>query len=99
MHTFTVFTLLTTTVLAKGFSRVSSPSSLFARQAIDPSESSGSGDTCADAFGEGYVICAPETDTALELCYNPDLGEICCENTWACPDSYFCLVDPYCCPD
>ncbi|KAI9759649.1 MAG: hypothetical protein M4579_002217 [Chaenotheca gracillima] len=33
----------------------------------------GSGATCADAFGDGYVQCG----TGI-YCYNPDEGQICC---------------------
>ncbi|KAF1990215.1 hypothetical protein K402DRAFT_451217 [Aulographum hederae CBS 113979] len=69
------------------------------RQEFIPTTTTGQGSTCADAFGDGYVTCREQTDTANRLCYNPDMGETCCSTQWACPAQSFCLVDPYCCPN
>ncbi|KAL8739911.1 MAG: hypothetical protein Q9190_007332, partial [Brigantiaea leucoxantha] len=40
-------------------------------QSFTPTTSSGEGATCADAFGEGYILCG-------EICYNPGEGQTCC---------------------
>jgi hypothetical protein len=69
------------------------------RQQFIPTTQTAAGDTCADAFGAGYLTCREKTDSKNRLCYNPTLGQACCESSWACPNGSFCLVDPYCCPD
>jgi hypothetical protein len=69
------------------------------RQQFIPTTQTAAGDTCADAFGAGYLTCREKTDSKNRLCYNPTLGQACCESTWACPNGSFCLVDPYCCPN
>ncbi|KAL8737204.1 MAG: hypothetical protein Q9181_001930 [Wetmoreana brouardii] len=65
-------------------------------QAFTPSTSSGSGATCADAFGAGYIDCN-------DVCYDPGQGEVCCPgggNAYPCPSDSFCLnVNGLCCPD
>jgi hypothetical protein len=33
------------------------------------------------------------------LCYNPNMGQTCCSNNWACPSGSFCLVTGSCCPN
>lgn len=58
-------------------SRVGAPNK---RQAFDPDEETGFGETCADAFGEGYIECVPASDTRPQLCFNPALGDTCCDN-------------------
>ncbi|KXX77945.1 Enhancer of mRNA-decapping protein 4 [Madurella mycetomatis] len=66
--------------------------SLNKRQAFDPTEETGFGETCVEAFGEGYIECGPM------LCINPALGDTCCDNSWGCPADSFCLVQDLCCP-
>jgi hypothetical protein len=72
---------------------------LLKRQQFIPTTQTAAGDTCADAFGAGYLTCREKTDSKNRLCYNPTLGQACCESTWACPNGSFCLVDPFCCPN
>jgi hypothetical protein len=50
------------------------------RQAFDPDEQTGRGDTCVEAFGPGYIECRPESATETSLCINPDEGQSCCQN-------------------
>jgi len=69
------------------------------RQQFVPTTTTAQGETCADAFGAGYVTCREKTDTQNRLCYNPDISQTCCSNSWACPSGSFCLVSPYCCPN
>ncbi|KAF2665129.1 hypothetical protein BT63DRAFT_85717 [Microthyrium microscopicum] len=69
------------------------------RQQFKPSTTTAEGSTCADAFGSGYVTCRDATTTANRLCYNPDLGQTCCSNNWACPSGAFCLASGACCPN
>ncbi|KAL8804135.1 MAG: hypothetical protein Q9182_002769 [Xanthomendoza sp. 2 TL-2023] len=65
-------------------------------QAFNPSTSFGSGATCADAFGAGYIDCNG-------VCYNPNEGQTCCPgggNAYPCPSRSFCLnVNGLCCPN
>lgn len=95
-------TLIVAAVTAVGFAEAASrglvTTSLFRRQAFDPTESTGTGANCVEAFGSGYVECVPETETDARLCVNPDLGETCCDNKWGCPADSFCLVQDLCCP-
>ncbi|KAK4234199.1 enhancer of mRNA-decapping protein 4 [Achaetomium macrosporum] len=67
-------------------------------EAFDPDEQTGSGDTCVEAFGPGYIECRPESATENSLCINPDEGQTCCDNLWGCPAESFCLVNGLCCP-
>lgn len=55
---------------------------LFRRQAFVPEESLENGETCEDAFGTGYLLCATANIFlgGVDLCFNPDLGDECCEN-------------------
>jgi len=70
------------------------------RQADDGSEAfkpeglEGVGATCEEAWGAGFISCGTGNE-----CYNPDLGESCCETTYACSTGSFCLTDGWCCPD
>ncbi|KAK2737714.1 hypothetical protein FQN55_000929 [Onygenales sp. PD_40] len=59
-----------------------------------PGEENGFGETCADAFGAGYIQCGTGSS-----CYNPDGGESCCTEEYPCPAGSFCLTAGYCCPD
>jgi len=68
------------------------------RQQFVPTTTTAQGETCADAFGDGYVTCREKSDTQNRLCYNPTIGQTCCSSSWACPSGSFCLVNPYCCP-
>ncbi|GAB1320016.1 Enhancer of mRNA-decapping protein 4 [Madurella fahalii] len=68
------------------------------RQAFDPGEETRPGETCVEAFGEGFIECVPASDTEPSLCINPDLGHTCCNNLWGCPADSFCLVQDLCCP-
>ncbi|KAL9594588.1 MAG: hypothetical protein Q9219_006948 [cf. Caloplaca sp. 3 TL-2023] len=64
-------------------------------QSFTPSTSFGQGETCADAFGAGYIDCNG-------VCYNPGQGETCCPNNgdaYPCPSDSFCLINNLCCPD
>jgi len=66
-----------------------------------PPTTTATGDTCADAFGAGYITCRDATATTNRLCYNPSIGQSCCSNTWACPSGSFCLANSNgnCCPN
>ena len=95
-------TLIFAAVTAVGFvdaaSRGLVTTSLFRRQAFDPSESTGTGATCVEAFGPGYVECVPETADNLQLCINPNLGETCCDSKCTCPaylSSYLSLYSTH----
>jgi len=59
-----------------------------------PGSNSGSGATCADAFGAGFVQCGTGNE-----CFDPSAGESCCQATYPCPSGSFCLIDGYCCPN
>jgi len=74
---------------------------LVKRQQFTPTTTTAEGATCADAFGDGYVTCREGSSTVNRLCYNPSLGQTCCENPgqWACPAGSFCLVSGSCCPN
>ncbi|KAL8976070.1 MAG: hypothetical protein Q9205_007857 [Flavoplaca limonia] len=65
-------------------------------QAFNPSTSFGQGESCADAFGAGYIDCNG-------VCYNPDEDQTCCPgggDGYPCPAESFCLnVDGLCCPE
>ncbi|KAL8821903.1 MAG: hypothetical protein Q9223_000132 [Gallowayella weberi] len=65
-------------------------------QAFNPSTSFGSGATCADAFGAGYIDCNG-------VCYNPNEGQTCCPgggDAYPCPSRSFCLnINGLCCPN
>ncbi|KAL8698657.1 MAG: hypothetical protein Q9224_001752 [Gallowayella concinna] len=65
-------------------------------QAFNPTTNFGSGATCADAFGAGYIDCNG-------VCYNPNEDQTCCSgggNAYPCPSESFCLnVNGLCCPD
>ncbi len=50
------------------------------RQAFNPGETTGSGESCVEAFGEGYFECVPASDSTDRLCINPNQGETCCNN-------------------
>jgi hypothetical protein len=54
---------------------------LFHRDVIDPDETTGSGETCADAFGLGYTECGTGT-SGKPYCYDPSF-EVCCGSTGA----------------
>ena len=41
-------------------------------QAFNPFPTFGEGESCADAFGSGNIVCSGI------VCYNPDAGETCC---------------------
>jgi len=69
------------------------------RQQFMPTTQTATGNTCADAFGDGYVTCREKTDSKNRLCYNPNVGQTCCAATWACPNGSFCLAEPFCCPN
>ena len=59
---------------------------VFRRQAFDPHEETGHGETCVDAFGPGYVECRPKSATKNPLCINPSQGHTCCQNLCECPN-------------
>ncbi|KIW64492.1 hypothetical protein PV04_09421 [Phialophora macrospora] len=66
----------------------------------DPTTCTGSGTTCEEVCGLGYISCGdPNTSP---WCYNPDIGEPCCEpaspTPWICYAGDFCLVQGFCCP-
>ncbi|CAI4210952.1 unnamed protein product [Parascedosporium putredinis] len=69
--------------LASALDHDSSNVHIFRRQAFDPDEETASGSTCVEAFGPGYIECAPATATKNRLCIIPSEGEICCDNKWA----------------
>lgn len=62
--------------------------------AFVPGSNSGSGATCADAFGAGFVQCGTGNE-----CFDPSAGESCCQATYPCPSGSFCLINGYCCPN
>jgi len=59
-----------------------------------PGKNQGTGATCADAFGDGFLPCGTGND-----CYNPTEKESCCSEGYPCPSGSFCLTQGYCCPD
>ncbi|CAL8580026.1 hypothetical protein XPA_005759 [Xanthoria parietina] len=65
-------------------------------EAFQPNTDFGTGATCADAFGSGYIDCNG-------VCYNPNEDQTCCPgngNAYPCPSQSFCLnVGGLCCPD
>ncbi|KAL8920639.1 MAG: hypothetical protein Q9208_006121 [Pyrenodesmia sp. 3 TL-2023] len=67
--------------------------------AFNPSTSIGSGASCSDAFGAGYIDC----NGVYGVCYNPNINETCCPgngDAYPCPSQSFCLdADGLCCPD
>jgi hypothetical protein len=63
-------------------------------EAFKPGSSSALGATCEDAWGAGFISCGTGNE-----CYNPALGESCCQDTYACGTGSFCLTDGWCCPD
>ncbi|RDW83106.1 hypothetical protein BP5796_04597 [Coleophoma crateriformis] len=64
----------------------------------------GSGNTCAEACGMGYITCDSSVDEGSH-CFNPDAGEKCCPNNSgdSCSKGYYCTEDTkhntWCCPD
>lgn len=68
-------------------------------QQFQPTTTTATGDTCADAFGAGYETCREATDSTNRLCYNPSIGQTCCSNQYACPSGSFCLNSGNCCPN
>lgn len=58
------------------------------RQAFDPGEDTGVGETCVEAFGPGYVECRPESASQNALCISPAEGHTCCNNE--------CMLFPAC---
>jgi hypothetical protein len=64
-----------------------------------PNTTTAEGSTCADAFGAGYLTCREASGTSNRLCYNPSIGQTCCESSWACPMDSFCLISGSCCPN
>ncbi|KAI4212929.1 MAG: hypothetical protein LQ351_004454 [Letrouitia transgressa] len=82
--------------LAANSLRVVVPRELRVRQdqSFTPTTSFGTGDTCEDAFGAGYILCG-------EICYNPGIGQTCCTSgdDYPCPSQSFCLIEGLCCPD
>jgi hypothetical protein len=69
------------------------------RQEFTPTTQTASGNTCADAFGAGYVVCRDSSPNQNRLCYNPGAGQTCCGNQWACPSGSFCYTNGNCCPN
>ncbi|KAL8669023.1 MAG: hypothetical protein Q9168_006371 [Polycauliona sp. 1 TL-2023] len=65
-------------------------------EAFSPTTSFGSGATCGDAFGAGFIDCNG-------VCYNPNEQQTCCPgggDGYPCPAESFCLnVNGLCCPD
>ncbi|KAF2103023.1 hypothetical protein NA57DRAFT_72006 [Rhizodiscina lignyota] len=66
------------------------------RQGSSQNEKQGS--NCTEAFGAGYETCRPASASEIRLCYNPSIGQICCQNEWGCPSDSFCLIKDFCCP-
>lgn len=84
MHSFTLAAtaLFTAGALAGNLHQLL-PRELQVRQdqSFTPSTSFGQGETCADAFGAGYIDCN-------NVCYNPNEGQTCCAgNGDACKHS------------
>jgi hypothetical protein len=69
------------------------------RQQFTPTTQTATGNTCADAFGAGYVVCRDSSPTQNRLCYNPSAGQTCCNSQWACPSGSFCYTNGNCCPN
>ncbi|KAL8913515.1 MAG: hypothetical protein Q9171_001703 [Xanthocarpia ochracea] len=96
MHSFSI-ALFAAGALAGNFHQLV-PRELQVRQsqAFDPSTEFGQGESCADAFGAGYIDCNG-------VCYNPNEDQTCCPgggDAYPCPSESFCLnVDGLCCPD
>ena len=82
-HFFTLASLLLGSAIAlDNWSPNHGPKALKARQgdnpggAFIPGKDTGVGATCAAAWGDGFIQCGTGNE-----CYNPDLGESCCENS------------------
>ncbi|KAK3695761.1 hypothetical protein B0T22DRAFT_478389 [Podospora appendiculata] len=67
--------------------------------------SCGTGETCAEACGEGFETCGGDTGAVL-FCYDPGAGQSCCPDGQgrACDAGFYCVKDPtggttYCCDD
>ncbi|KAL9619712.1 MAG: hypothetical protein Q9160_005732 [Pyrenula sp. 1 TL-2023] len=95
VQTISVFSLCFTAAIAADTGKIS-VRSLVERQdqSFQPGTNFGSGATCADAFGSGFVQCGTGNK-----CFNPSGGESCCSNSYPCPSGSFCLIDGYCCPN
>ncbi|EER40353.1 conserved hypothetical protein [Histoplasma capsulatum H143] len=63
-------------------------------ESFKPDQTNGSGETCEDAFGAGYIQCG----TTGKVCFNPNIGQSCCDG-YSCPSGSGCLTNGYCCPD
>jgi len=73
---------------------------LFKRQQFTPTTTTAEGATCADTFGPGYTTCREASSSINRLCYNPSLGQTCCQSSWACPSDSFCSTAiGACCPN
>lgn len=44
-------------------------------ESFKPDQTNGSGETCEDAFGAGYIQCG----TTGKVCFNPNIGQSCCD--------------------
>jgi len=98
-HFFTLATLLVGgAVAAENWASINYDiSALKVRQGASsfiPGQTSGQGETCAEAFGPNYVQCGTDND-----CYDPTAKESCCSEGYPCPADSFCLTAGYCCPD
>lgn len=59
-------------------------------EAFQPTTSFGSGATCADAFGSGYIDCNG-------VCYNPNEDQTCCPgNGDGCESTPYLKPPPFC---
>jgi len=92
---------LSATVFANAHVHPGSPFGLLEKRQDQfvPNTTTAEGTTCADAFGDGYDTCRNATDSQNRLCFNPNIGQSCCQNQWACPADSFCLDDGSCCPN
>jgi len=76
------------------------PGDIFKRQSeFVPNTTTAEGSTCADAFGAGYETCREASGGQNRLCYNPSIGQTCCQSSWACPVESYCLSSGSCCPN
>jgi len=97
MFAFTIKTLAVLAIFAGSGAIAVENQRIGARSLVErrPDESSvpisgtGKGATCAETFGTGYIVCREKTDTEDTLCYNPDIGEECCNTKCEYKDSTF----------
>lgn len=96
MRFFAVFALASAaTSFALQLNDLESPANVLDKRqnVFSPNVTTATGDTCADAFGTGYVTCREKNANQNRLCYNPSAGQSCCNAQTACPSGGYCAPD------